>query len=137
MEGTFSPSKSRIGALLRFRPQCTIRKGIHCIRLPRTMPLISRRFHNPNYLKLSKKEFELRNADFSANKKGKSEYLKHQKNELFIRELNKHFTSYVNISPIKVGAKQEIETLISEEALLLAKYLRHERKEWIPRLANI
>lgn len=30
-----------------------------------------------------------------------------------------------------------IETLISEEALLLAKFLRDERKEWTPRLPNV
>ena len=90
-----------------------------------------------NYLKLSKKEFELRNADFSVNKKGKREYLKHQKNELFIKELNKHFTSYVNVSRIKVGIKQEIETLINEEAFLFAKYLRGERPAWIPRIAEL
>jgi hypothetical protein len=27
-----------------------------------------------------------------------------------------------------------IETLINEEALLFAKYLRNEKKEWIPRI---
>ena len=31
--------------------------------------------------------------------------------------------------------RQTIDTLISEEALVFAKYLRKERKEWIPRLA--
>ena len=36
---------------------------------------------------------------------------------------------------IRVGARQTIETLINEEALLLAKYLRDERKTWIPRIA--
>lgn len=77
-----------------------------------------------NYLRLSKSEFKLQNADFSVHKKGKREYLKHQKNELFIRELNKHFTSLVNISRIRVGKRQEIETLINEEAFLFAKYLR-------------
>jgi CRISP-associated protein Cas1 len=90
-----------------------------------------------NYLKLSKNEFKLQNADFSVNKKGKREYLKHQKNELFIRELNKHFTSYVNVSRIKVGAKQEIETLINEEAFLFAKYLRGEKPTWVPRIAEL
>jgi hypothetical protein len=30
-----------------------------------------------------------------------------------------------------------IDTLISEEALLFAKYLRKERKEWVPRIATI
>jgi len=32
------------------------------------------------------------------------------------------------------GEKQEIETLINEEALLFAKYLRNERKIWTPRI---
>jgi len=31
------------------------------------------------------------------------------------------------------GASQEIETLISEEALLFAKYLRKELEAWKPR----
>jgi hypothetical protein len=34
-----------------------------------------------------------------------------------------------------MGEKQEIETLINEEALLLGMYLRNEKKEWIPRIA--
>jgi hypothetical protein len=38
---------------------------------------------------------------------------------------------------MKVGSKQEIETLINEEALLLAKYLRNERTEWAPRIVNL
>jgi hypothetical protein len=36
---------------------------------------------------------------------------------------------------IKYGNKQTLDTLISEEALLLAKFLRNERKEWKPRIA--
>jgi hypothetical protein len=35
------------------------------------------------------------------------------------------------------GEKQELETLINEEALLFAKYLRNERETWIPRIAQI
>jgi len=31
--------------------------------------------------------------------------------------------------------KQTIETLTNEEALLLAKFIRNERNEWIPRIA--
>jgi hypothetical protein len=37
----------------------------------------------------------------------------------------------------KVGKKQTIETLINEEALLLAKFLRNERKDWKPRMLSI
>jgi CRISPR-associated protein Cas1 len=90
-----------------------------------------------HYLKLSKRNFVLKNEDYSVNKKGKREYLKHQENEVFIKGLNEHFTSFVNIARIKVGQKQEIETLINEEAFLFAKYLRGERPTWIPRIAEL
>jgi hypothetical protein len=33
-----------------------------------------------------------------------------------------------------MGDRQEIETLISEEALLFAKYVRNEKNKWIPRI---
>jgi len=36
---------------------------------------------------------------------------------------------------IKVGKRQTLDTLISEEALLFDKYLRNQRKDWIPRLS--
>jgi hypothetical protein len=36
-----------------------------------------------------------------------------------------------------MGDQQETETLINEEVLLLAQYLRKERKVWVPRIASI
>jgi hypothetical protein len=47
------------------------------------------------------------------------------------------FYRMVTVERIKVGDWQTIDTLISEEALLFAKYLRHERKEWTPRTVNL
>jgi hypothetical protein len=35
---------------------------------------------------------------------------------------------------MRFGKRQRIEALIGEEALELAKYLRNERKTWLPRL---
>jgi len=35
------------------------------------------------------------------------------------------------------GEKQELEALISEEALLFAKFLRDEKDTWTPRLVSI
>jgi hypothetical protein len=35
------------------------------------------------------------------------------------------------------GEKQELETLINEEALLFAKFLRNEREYWIPRVGAL
>jgi hypothetical protein len=39
----------------------------------------------------------------------------------------------MKVSRIRVGQKQTIETLISEEPLLFAKYLRNEVNDWRPR----
>jgi hypothetical protein len=36
-----------------------------------------------------------------------------------------------------MGRSQEIETLINEEALLLAMYLRNEKQTWIPRIISL
>jgi len=38
---------------------------------------------------------------------------------------------------MKHGKRQTLDTLISEEALLLAKFLRHERAAWIARIACV
>ena len=42
--------------------------------------------------------------------------------------LNAFFEHMVNVERIKVGKRQTIDMLISEEALLFAKYLRNEKK---------
>ena len=72
-----------------------------------------------------------------ANKKGKRQYLNKEKTEELTKRFNAFFRSIVDIPRIKVGKKQEVKTLISEEAFLFAKYLRKERKEWIPRIVNL
>ena len=51
--------------------------------------------------------------------------------------LNCLFENEAEIPRIKHGNKQTLDTLISEEALLLARYLRNERKEWNPRIPNL
>jgi hypothetical protein len=52
-------------------------------------------------------------------------------------KLDAYFKSKIEIPRIRRGESQEIETLISEEALLFAKYLRGEKKKWIPRIPAI
>ena len=73
--------------------------------------------------------FCLKEEAFSRNRKGKRQYLKGAKNGEFLKRLNLNFKSKIELPRIKVGNKQELETLIAEEALLFAKYLRGERKE--------
>jgi hypothetical protein len=47
------------------------------------------------------------------------------------------FRCKVEILRIRHGKKQTLEILINEEALLLAKFLRNERKDWKPRIASV
>jgi len=54
-----------------------------------------------------------------------------------MKQLDAFFRTIVEVPRIRVGKKQTIETLINEEALLLAKYLRDERKTWCPRIATL
>lgn len=55
----------------------------------------------------------------------------------FTKRLNDCFRTIVNVPRIMRGEKQEIETLINEEALLFAKYLRNERETWTPRIVGL
>ena len=84
---------------------------------------------------LKPRHFVIKTEDFSARRKGKRQYLNKTMTNEFIKRLSVYFESSVEIPRIKVGKRQEIETLINEEALLLAKYLRDEKKSWVPRIA--
>lgn len=90
-----------------------------------------------HFMKLSKKDFVLKDANYSSKRKGKREYLKQNKDQAFIKKLNKYFTSIVEVPRIRVGKRQEIETLINEEAFLFAKYLRGEKTNWVPRIPEL
>ena len=72
-----------------------------------------------------------------SDKKGKRQYLNNNLTKGFTKKLDLFFQSTVEIPRVKVGKKQEIETLINEEALLFAKYLRGEKTTWIPRIAEL
>jgi CRISPR-associated protein Cas1 len=83
------------------------------------------------------KDFVLKNEDYSTNRKGKREYLNKEKNRELLNGLNRYFETKVSIPRIKRGNRQEIETLISEEAMLFAMYLRNERDTWVPRIVRL
>lgn len=81
-------------------------------------------------------DFVLKSEDCSANRKGQRQYLNDENTNKLVNELNAHFQAKLVIPRIRRGQKQEIETLINEEALLLAQYLRNEEKTWVPRTAK-
>jgi CRISPR-associated protein Cas1 len=86
---------------------------------------------------LRAKDFVVKSEVANRNKRGKREYLCNRLTRVFLNVLEGLFDSKVNIPRIKVGNKQTVNTLIGEEVLLFAKYLRNEVKHWIPRLCAI
>jgi CRISPR-associated protein Cas1 len=87
--------------------------------------------------RLVKRDFTFKTEKMSAQKKGKREYLNDAQTKDFTAKLNDYFETQVEIPRTKVGNRQTIETLINEEALLFAKYLRNEKKDWLPRIGIV
>ena len=83
---------------------------------------------------LNTRDFTVKSEDFSTKRKGKREYLCDSQTHDFVKALTQFFQSKIGMPRIRMGEQQEIETLINEEALLFAKYLRNQKKEWIPRI---
>jgi CRISPR/Cas system-associated endonuclease Cas1 len=87
--------------------------------------------------KLKKKDFTVKSENYSSNRKGKREYLNDFQTHDLVSDLNQYFQNKVKMPRMRMGDQQEIETLIFEEALLFAQYLRNEKQTWIPRTANL
>jgi CRISP-associated protein Cas1 len=86
--------------------------------------------------KLHKKDFVLVTDFMMHLKMGKKIHLKEYETNSLAEDLNAFFDRIVDVERIKIGKRQTIDTLISEEALLFAKYLRRERKYWTPRIGG-
>jgi CRISPR-associated protein Cas1 len=84
--------------------------------------------------KLRKKDFVVVTDFMMRLKMGKRIHLCEYEADGLAEGLNGLFNRYVEIPRIRHGKRQSLDTLITEEVLLLAKFLRAERKEWIPRL---
>jgi CRISPR-associated endonuclease Cas1 len=81
---------------------------------------------------LKGRDFTVKSESVSRKRKGKREYLNDAETSRLMKELQAYFESTVEIPLIRHGSNQRIETLINEEALLLARYLRGELETWIP-----
>jgi CRISPR-associated protein Cas1 len=86
---------------------------------------------------ISQKDFILKSEGYSGSRKGKRQYLNEPKTRELTGQLNRLFESEIDIPRIRRGRKQQIETLISEEAYVLAEYLRNEKQSWKPRVATV
>lgn len=86
---------------------------------------------------LKPKDFIVKTEWYSTNRLGKRQVLNHEKTKELTEQLNRFFEAKIPISRIRHGSKQQIETLINEEAYLFAKYLRNEKDSWIPRIIHL
>jgi CRISPR-associated protein Cas1 len=86
---------------------------------------------------LKRKDFIVKSGNFSKNRKGKRQYLNMKGTTVFTKKLNNFFESMVDIPRIMHGERQTLDTLINEEASLLAKFLRNEREMWTPRFPSL
>jgi len=82
---------------------------------------------------LKSRDFIAKAENSTRSKKGRRIYLNDVQTGDLTKKLNEFFESNVKIPRIRVGERQTVETLINEEMLLLAKFLRNELKTWTPR----
>jgi CRISP-associated protein Cas1 len=83
------------------------------------------------------RDFVMKDETLIYRKVGKREYLNDADTKGLMKGLNDYFERYFEIPRVRIGKQQTLETLINEEAGLLAMYLRGEKKEWNPRIPTI
>jgi len=66
---------------------------------------------------LRKKDFITKAESVSRKRKGKREYLNNVQTRDLMKQLYKYFEMDVEVPRMRIGKRQTIETLISEEAL--------------------
>jgi len=87
--------------------------------------------------KLRKKDFVLVTDFMMRLKMGKRIHLCEFEADSLADGLSSLFDREVEIPRMKYGKKQTFDTLVSEEAFLLARFLRSERETWIPRIVSL
>jgi CRISPR-associated protein Cas1 len=86
--------------------------------------------------RICQKDFSIKTESASHGKKGKREYPSDSETTKLLDELNRFFEEKVKIKRIRNGEYQTLETLINEETLFSAKYLRKGRDSCNPRFAH-
>ena len=86
---------------------------------------------------ITAKDFTVKTEWYSTNRLGKRQVLNKKKTKELVKGIEELFEAKVKIPRIRYGYTQTLETLINEEAYLLAKYLRAERKAWKPRFPDL
>ncbi len=74
---------------------------------------------------LRKSDFTVKTEVLTRKKLGKRQYLKDEGSRELMRKLDDYFETKVNVAQINFGKQQSVESLIEEEAFLLASFLRN------------
>jgi CRISPR-associated protein Cas1 len=85
---------------------------------------------------LKKKDFVMKHEDYSSNRKGERQYLSKPLAKDMMNRLNSFFEITAEVPRVRHGNKQTLDTLINEETMLFARYLRDERSIWHPRIID-
>lgn len=86
---------------------------------------------------LKPRDFTLKDEDCSPNRKGKRQYLRDKLQNQYLKSLNGYFKTRIQVPRMRRGSSQELETLINDEVLLFAQYLRGEKLAWHPRVGDL
>jgi CRISPR-associated protein Cas1 len=89
-------------------------------------------------MKFHKKDFVLKtDTTIKLKQYNKRFVLTDYETHSLTEDLFRFFDRYVEVKRICHGNKQSIDTFISEEASLFAKYLRNEMRDWQPRRIDL
>jgi CRISPR/Cas system-associated endonuclease Cas1 len=86
---------------------------------------------------LKERDFVLKEEYFSSNRRCKRFYLNEEKSAEMTESVEKLFSTIVEVPRLKVGQRQQLESLFSEEAMRFSKYLRQEIPIWEPRIVKL
>jgi len=81
---------------------------------------------------LGPEDFKPKNEKVGKRKLGKRVYLKDDLSKEMVHELFDYFETKFYIPRVKRGRRQELETLINEEAFRISRYLRLKGESWVP-----
>ena len=134
IQSLFSDSESSLRALLRLSTQRTGGKPSLVCDLMEIYRYLIEDLVIEFSQNLTQKDFIFKKEWFSSNRLGKRQVLGKDKTKELITRVYELWERKVVIPRFRHGKRQTIETLINEEAYILAKYLRGERKAWKPRI---
>jgi CRISPR/Cas system-associated endonuclease Cas1 len=86
---------------------------------------------------LRTKHFALKKESYSSGKIAMRQYLRDDLQKAYWKSLDNLFLTKLKIARMRRGKTQTLSTLINEEALLFAQYLRNEKQTWVPRIVSL